>query len=39
MIRKEMLRARAISRDALFEKVNNQEKQGKITLNDKDNDE
>ena len=32
-IRKKMLRARAIPRDALLEKVNNQEKQNKITLN------
>ena len=33
MIRKEILRARAIPRDALLEKVNNQEKQNKITFN------
>ena len=32
-ILKEMLRARAIPRDALLEKVNNQEKQNKITFN------
>ena len=32
-VRKEMHRARAISRDALLEKVNNQEKQNKITFN------
>ena len=33
MIRKEILRARAIPRDALLEKVNNQEKQNKIIFN------
>ena len=33
MIRKKILRARAIPRDALLEKVNNQEKQNKITFN------
>ena len=33
MVRKETLRARAIPRDALLEKVSNQEKQNKITLN------
>ena len=33
MLRKEILRARAIPRDALLEKVNNQEKQNKITFN------
>ena len=33
MVRKEILRARAIPRDALLEKVNNQEKQNKITFN------
>ena len=33
MVRKEMLQARAILRDALLEKVNNQEKQNKITFN------
>ena len=33
MILKEILRARAIPRDALLEKVNNQEKQNKITFN------
>ena len=33
MIRKEILRAIAIPRDALLEKVNNQEKQKKITFN------
>ena len=33
MIRKEILRARAIPRDALLEKVNDQEKQKKITFN------
>ena len=32
MVRKEILRARAIPRDALLEKVNNQEKQNKITF-------
>ena len=33
MVRKEILRARAIPRDALLDKVNNQEKQNKITFN------
>ena len=33
MVCKEILRARAIPRDALLEKVNNQEKQNKITFN------
>ena len=33
MVRKEILQARAIPRDALLEKVNNQEKQNKITFN------
>ena len=33
MVRKEILRARTIPRDALLEKVNNQEKQDKITFN------
>ena len=33
MVRKEILRARAIPRDALLEEVNNQEKQNKITFN------
>ena len=33
MVRKEILRARAIPRDALLENVNNQEKQNKITFN------
>ena len=33
MVRQEILRARAIPRDALLEKVNNQEKQNKITFN------
>ena len=33
MVRKEILRARVIPRDALLEKVNNQEKQNKITFN------
>ena len=33
MVRKEILRARAIPRDALLEKVKNQEKQNKITFN------
>ena len=33
MVRKEILRARAIPRDALLEKVNNEEKQNKITFN------
>ena len=33
MVHKEILRARAIPRDALLEKVNNQEKQNKITFN------
>ena len=33
MVRKEILRARAIPRDALLEKVHNQEKQNKITFN------
>ena len=33
MVRKEILRGRAIPKDALFEKVNNQEKQNKITFN------
>ena len=32
MVRKEILRTRAIPRDALLEKVNNQEKQNKITF-------
>ena len=32
MIRKEILRARAIPRDAILEKVNNQKKQKKITF-------
>ena len=32
MVRKEILRTKAIPRDALFEKVNNQEKQNKITF-------
>ena len=31
-VRKEILRARAIPRDALLEKVNNQEKQNKVTF-------
>ena len=33
MVRKEILRARAIPRDALLEKVNDQKKQNKITFN------
>ena len=33
MVRKEILRAKAIPRDALLEKVNNQEKQSKIIFN------
>ena len=33
MVRTEILQARAIPRDALLEKVNNQEKQNKITFN------
>ena len=33
MVRKEILRARAIPRDAILEKVNNQEKQNKIIFN------
>ena len=33
MVRKEILRATAIPRNALLEKVNNQEKQSKITFN------
>ena len=33
MIRKEILRVRAIPRDVLLEKVNDQEKQKKITFN------
>ena len=33
MVRKEILRARAILKDTLLEKVNNQEKQNKITFN------
>ena len=33
MVRKEILRARAIPSDASLEKVNNQEKQQKITFN------
>ena len=33
MVRKEILRARAIPRDALLEKVNNQEKNNRITFN------
>ena len=33
MVSKEILRARAIPRDALLEKVNDQEKQNKITFN------
>ena len=33
MVRKEILWARAIPRDALLEKVNNQEKQNEITFN------
>ena len=33
IVRKEILRARAIPRDVLLEKVNNQEKQNKITFN------
>ena len=33
MVHKELLRARAILRDALLDKVNNQEKQNKITFN------
>ena len=33
MVRKEILRARAIPRDALLEKVNNQDKQNKTTFN------
>ena len=33
MVRKEILQAGAIPRDAILEKVNNQEKQNKITFN------
>ena len=33
IVRKEILRARAIPRDALLEKVNNQDKQNKLTFN------
>ena len=33
MVRKEIPRAGAISKDALLEKINNQEKQNKITFN------
>ena len=33
MVRKEILRARAIPRDALLDKVHNQEKQNKINFN------
>ena len=33
MVHKEILQARAIPRNALLEKVNNQEKQNKITFN------
>ena len=33
MVRKKIIRARAIPRDALLEKVNNQKKQNKITFN------
>ena len=33
MVHKEILRARAIPRDELLEKVNNQKKQNKITFN------
>ena len=33
MVRKEIRRASAIPRDALLDKVNNQEKQNKITFN------
>ena len=33
MVRKGILRARAIPRDALLEKVHNHEKQNKITFN------
>ena len=33
MVRKEILRTRAIPRDALLKKVNSQEKQNKITFN------
>ena len=33
MVRKEILPARAILRDELLEKINNQEKQNKITFN------
>ena len=33
MVRKEILRARAIPREALLEKVNNQEKQNEINFN------
>ena len=33
MLRKEILQVRAISRDILLEKVNNQEKKNKITFN------
>ena len=33
MVHKKILRARAIPRDALLEKVNNLEKQNKITFN------
>ena len=32
MVRKEILQARAIPRDALLEKVNNEKKQNKITF-------
>ena len=33
MVRKEILRTRAVPRNALLEKVSNQEKQNKITFN------
>ena len=33
MVLKEILRARAIPRDALLEKIDNQEKENKITFN------
>ena len=33
MVHKEILQARVIPRDALLEKVNNQEKQNKVTFN------
>ena len=33
MVRKEILRTRAVPRNALLEKVNNQKKQNKITFN------